>query len=728
MQLSTFGKKPYYPQHIIDFSKKLIAFFYVLTSFVAAVAFTSAFAFAPIAAAQSVTVVEYYNRPLDAYFITGRSAEQSALDALPADFSRTGMEFTATHAAAASASQVRICRFFISLNAPFTSSHFYGREGLDCEAIRTQNPAGFTYEEFDFAVVSPSALGACPATASTRVFRSFRVSASGRTSNHRYTVSQASYDAQNASGWSPESVAFCVTAAKDSTQLTTSSFKRVVSPAQSPFAAGCSGAPAGVNYAGAEVEPSLARHPTNPKHMVAAWQQDRWSNGGSQGLASAASFDGGLTWQSSLAIFSRCSGGNAANRGDYERASDPWVAIASDGTAYQMALSFSGQSFTANGISAMLVARSVDGGRTWAAPQVLVRDASATVFHDKNMIVADPSDPAYVYAIWGRLDTVGGGHGPAWFTRTTDGGISWEAARSIYEPGAANQTFGNQLVVLPNGVLINVFLDIIRSGTAQSPSGQRMRVVRSTDKGASWSAPITIASYLGVGTVDSVTRDPVRDGAGTTSMAVGADGRLHVVWQDSRFSAGAVDAIAYSQSFDGGLTWSAPTQINASGGVAAFTPTVHVRADGTIGVSFYDFSATRTTTSTLPTVYKLVQSTDGIRWSVSEINSAFDLRKAPVARGYFLGDYQGLSSNGNAFAALYGRTTASASSTDINEIVFAHVADGSLKRAPLSFEARYAAVPAPVGFLVTPELQKRVSESIDRAVQVRREKRAPLER
>ncbi len=716
MQFSTIGEYQSQPRCRKAFAEKLMRIFCALTRFVAAFSFTS------IAAAQPVTVVEYYNRPLDAYFITGRSAEQATLDALPADFSRTGMQFTATAAATASATQARICRFYIRLSAPFASSHFYGREGIDCESIRAQNLAGFTFEDFDFAVASPDASGVCPANAPTRIFRSFRASANARTSNHRYTVSQASYDTQNASGWSPEGAAFCVPAAKDSTQLASSSFKRIVSPAQSPFPAGCGESSSGVSYAGAEVEPSLAKHPTNAKHMVAAWQQDRWSNGGSRGVASAASFDGGLTWQSSIATFSRCSGGNAANSGDYERATDPWVTIGGDGVVYQMALSFSGQSFTVNGISAMQVARSVDGGRTWPAPQVLVRDASATIFHDKNMLIADPVDAAYVYAIWGRLDTIGSGHGPTWFTRTTDGGISWEVSRGIYEPGAGNQTFANQLTVLPNGVLINVFLDIIRSGTTLSPAGQRVRVVRSTDKGVSWSAPITIAQYLGVGTLDPVTRDPVRDGTGVSSMAAGADGRLHVVWQDSRFSAGAVDAIAYSQSANGGLTWSAPTQVNANVGAAAFTATIHVRADGVIGVSYYDFSAARTTTSTLPTVYKLAQSMDGVHWSGSEINSAFDLRKAPVAGGYFLGDYQSLSSNGNAFSALYGRTTASNSVTDISEIVFANVADGSLKRAPLRSVERHVSVPASDGFVVTPELQKRVNEGVDRVVEQRREK------
>ena len=112
MQLSTIRKNQSQPQCRKAYSKKLMRIFCALMSFVAA------FTFAPIAAAQSVTVVEYYNRSLDAYFMAGRSAEQSTLDALPADFSRTGMEFTATAAATASGSQVRICRFYISLNAP----------------------------------------------------------------------------------------------------------------------------------------------------------------------------------------------------------------------------------------------------------------------------------------------------------------------------------------------------------------------------------------------------------------------------------------------------------------------------------------------------------------------------------------------------------------------------------------------------------------------------------
>ena len=673
------------------------------------------------ASARSVTVVEYYSRALDAYFITGRAAEQTLLDGLPADFSRTGMQFAATTAASATASQVRICRFHVNTATPFTNSHFYGREGTDCEALHAQNLAGFNYEDFDFAVAQPDAVNTCAASTLVRVFRSFRPGTTARTSNHRYTTSVASFDALTAAGWTPEQAVFCVTSAKDAAIAPATSFKRVVSLPASPFVSACNGQTSGASgtlYTGAEVEPSLARNPANPNHMIASWQQDRWSNGGSQGLAGAVTFDGGKTWTNTLAAFSRCSGGSNANAGNYDRASDPWLSIAADGTAFQMALGVSGQSFTASSISAMLVSRSTDGGRTWGNPQALVRDASATIFHDKNTLTTDPTNAAFAYAVWGRLEN--NVRGPAWFTRTTNGGISWETSRGIYDPGVFNQTLASQIIVLPDGSLVNVFLEIIRTASTDKAVGQRMRVVRSSDKGVTWSAPITIAEYLGVGTRDPVTGDLVRDGTGVPSITGGADGRLHVVWQDARFGRGDYDSVAYSQSGDGGLTWSAPVAVNARIDVAAFAPTVHVRSDGTIGVTYYDFRADTMDRTTLPTVYRLATSNDGINWRDSGVEDAFELRQAPVARGFFLGDYLALSSNGSAFSALYARTGGSVAN-NATEIVFANVADGSLKSVVESYEAKSA----PIDFVATTALTERVRTQLERVIANRREKFAP---
>ena len=95
------------------------------------------------ALASAVTVIEYYNSALDAYFITGRANEQALLDG-SSGFRRTGMSFQATDATVGSAALSRICRFYVSTTNPFTSSHFYGKEGSDCEGLRAQNVPGFS--------------------------------------------------------------------------------------------------------------------------------------------------------------------------------------------------------------------------------------------------------------------------------------------------------------------------------------------------------------------------------------------------------------------------------------------------------------------------------------------------------------------------------------------------------------------------------------------------------
>ena len=164
--------------------------------------------------AEAVNVVEYRNKTLDAYFITGRVNEQALLDTI-ADFSRTGMTFQATSAATAPATLTKICRFYVNVASPFVNSHFYGRQGVDCESLLAANPAGFNYEGYDFALQTPTP-STCPAGTAT-VYRSFRALAAGKTSNHRYTVSAATYASAAAAGYVGEGAAFCATAATDAT-------------------------------------------------------------------------------------------------------------------------------------------------------------------------------------------------------------------------------------------------------------------------------------------------------------------------------------------------------------------------------------------------------------------------------------------------------------------------------------------------------------------------------
>src|SRR5437588_4636314 len=210
----------------------------------------------------------------------------------------------------------------------------------------------------------------------------------------------------------------------------------------SPFAS-CTAVGPGTNFPNSEVEPFVAANPTNPSNIVGVFQQDRWSNGGAHGLVASTSHDGGATWTESWAHFSTCSGGTAANGGDYGRASDPWVSFAPNGDVYQISLSASADLT----VSAVLVSKSVDGGDTWNEPTTLARNVSGFAegpgFNDKESITADPADPSTVYAVWDRSRfpsdnadltaqmNAASVRGDIIFTRTTDGGLTWETPRDI---------------------------------------------------------------------------------------------------------------------------------------------------------------------------------------------------------------------------------------------------------------------------------------------------------
>ncbi|MGB0134849.1 sialidase family protein, partial [Dokdonella sp.] len=483
----------------------------------------------------------------------------------------------------------------------------------------------------------------------------------------------------------------------------------------SPFTANCEGVAIGGNvYANAEVEPHFAVDPGDPQRFFGAWQQDRWSSGGARGLVVAVSSDGGQTWARSTPAFSRCAGGTATNGGDYERSSDPWVTVSPDGTAYAIAIAFNGAALSSGSDTSVLVSRSTDSGSSWSAPTTLVRESS-DVFHDKQTITADPIDSRFVYAIWDRISTTN--FGPTWFARTVDGGDTWEAARPIFDPGQNNQTIGNLIAVLPNGTLVDIFTRI--DAAANGGTSAYLDVIRSTDKGASWSTSTRIASQLTVGTMDPETGLRVRDGGLVPSAVVAPNGDLYVVWQDSRFSGGARDGIALSRSEDGGLTWSAPVRINSSAAVSAFLPAISVLADGTIGVTYYDFRSNTSDNSTLLASLWLSQSADAQTWNESQVAGPFDLSLAPLATwgqttGYFLGDYQGLASSGSVFVPFYSRS-GTGGATNRTDIFAAPAVSAS---ASTSLAPKYVAVKAaPV--VVTTEYRRRIADTIEKIMKIR---------
>jgi hypothetical protein len=514
------------------------------------------------------------------------------------------------------------------------------------------------------------------------------------------------------------SVAIAVTALAATASAATATTYTVSGPvtvADNPFPLNCGGpgeSGGAVVYRDAEVEPWLDVNPANSLNMVAFWQQDRWADGGSHGLAVGVTKDGGTTWTTPAPPkFSRCAGGTMTNGGYYERASDPWLSFASDGTLHAISISFD-RSTSRN---AVLVSRSTDGGDSWSNPITLRFDESnsgplANLFNDKESITADP-DNSHVYAVWDRIESPAGNpklpppsyenslawHGPTWFARSTNGGVSWEQAREIFAPKASRtQTIGNQIVVLPNGDLLDGFNYLYYSKGGVVNGGDHVTVIRSTDKGDHWSGPIPVAPFSERGVRDPEpvaqcrpdmaedelctlvrTGDIIPDFAVDRNPASPFYGNVYAVWQEHHSATAGGrpvdDSIMVSRSTDGGFTWSEhPVRVNHTPSNAynkqAFTAAVDVAPNGDVAVTYYDFRNDAEGDARLTTDYWIVHSHDGGLTFPDESQltptTGFDMRKAPYARGYFVGDYQGLAHSGNLFRSFFDVGVDSASNSD----------------------------------------------------------------
>ena len=445
--------------------------------------------------------------------------------------------------------------------------------------------------------------------------------------------------------------------------------------------------PGEVNWLNSELEPWVAVNPTDSSNIVGVYQQDRYTFGGARGLAASVSHDGGLTWSVTYPHFTSCAGGTATNGGDYQRASDPWVSFSPDGTAYFISLSISFVGDASQTGSAVLVSKSTDGGDHWSDPVTLVRnigdaDVAPFFFNDKESITADPFNSNYVYAVWDRLRKPGEAEsasaenslafrGDTLFARTTDGGKTWEPARTIYAMSKLTGTIGNEIVVLPDGTLVDVF-DFLQ-GSGNNAPGYDTKVMRSTDHGETWSQPIEVAPSRSVSTTDPDTGRGIRTGCFLPLIAADLNptspgyGNLYVTWCDSfgseKTNGKVHSTMVFTQSTDGGLTWSPLARIDKSGDSPAFVPSLAVASDGTVGVTYYDFR-NNTPAPGLPTdqwfvhCHPTTDCTNPANWAESHVFGPFDLENAATAGGYFLGDYEGMTTIGTNFMPFFSAPTA----------------------------------------------------------------------
>ncbi|MER7369329.1 sialidase family protein [Nonomuraea wenchangensis] len=442
----------------------------------------------------------------------------------------------------------------------------------------------------------------------------------------------------------------------------------------SPLPADCGG-PSADGYVlnpNTEVLPSLAVDPKRPQRLVTVFQQDRWNRYGSNGALAAVSEDHGLTWKTStnLPAFSRCNGGTPANGGDYEVTTDHWVTVTPSGAAIAASLSMS----RAGDVTAILVSRSADGGRTWGAPVTLQRDDNVRFFNDRPSVTADPYRPGVVYAVWDRIDDQSTETAPNWvqpvyLAKSTDDGRTWTTSK-VFDVPANSGVIGTQLVALPDGtLLIGMHHETTDEGFTQ--------VIRSTDGGRTWSAPtLNVPAPMAVGPRipdPDNSGDPIRNAALPLLAAQPGTRTVHLVWPSQ--DADGTFHVAYSRSADGGQTWSSPARVDRTPTGSAAVPAVAVSRTGTVAVTYYDFR-NNTPAASLPTDVWAVtcasNCTRGGSWREQHLEGPFDARKVPLTSvGRLLGDYTGLVSSGDVFTAVYGVTTGDAANpVDLHSAIF----------------------------------------------------------
>jgi hypothetical protein len=406
------------------------------------------------------------------------------------------------------------------------------------------------------------------------------------------------------------------------------------------------------------VETMLVVNPANPNNLVAVWIQ-----GPIQNNVAAVSFDGGATWQQVPLPLTLCSGGPDIVTGD------PWLSFAPNGDLYCVALVGSSPAQAYTGIL-----KSSDGGLHWSAPALVDTPDFAP---DKCTITADSTDAHLVYASWVRQ--ISKKYDALAFVRSADGGNTWEPTRSILQSPSGQFAYNPQVLVLPDGTLVNMFL--VQFQKPNHPvTSQNLQLMRSGDKGRTWSAPIPAVAMQTILRQDpsgfTFTFDPdtgqlVRDTDNPSFAVDSRSGNLYAVWEDGRFSNFQYNDIAFSMSSDGGFTWSSPIRINRTPveipalNRQSFYPVIAVSPNGTIAATYYDFRF-NTPGPGVPTDYWMVQchpspsspATNPANWGKEArlTSASFNLEALPVViDGFWFGDYLGLAPVAGDFVSAFAQ-------------------------------------------------------------------------
>jgi len=366
------------------------------------------------------------------------------------------------------------------------------------------------------------------------------------------------------------------------------------------------------------------------------------------------SSDGGVTW-GGVDLPLPPAKGNGINFG-----SDPSLAFDSSGSLYySYIVVFFGNGNGING-TAMGVARSTDGGRSYPQFTLFSLEGGSNHFNDKPMITADTNLTSpfrdRVYVAW---DAAAGGStsGGIRLARSTDHGATFTVTR-VDNPSGPGRGIGAIPFVGPNGEVYVAWNDFGANTIAFN---------RSFDGGVTWDQPRVISPKrlpFDIAIPAEFSRGALVYPACDTDRSAGPHrGRLYCSWMD--LNAASNTDIFASFSDDKGATWStagpATDQLN---GVDRFNHWMSVDpVTGDVNVSFYDTRNDTTSLRFITDIYFTQSRNGGVSFlspnvrvtdvSSNEHDCNGRFQCPAIDYGNQTGDYAGLVSFGGVSHPLW---------------------------------------------------------------------------
>jgi hypothetical protein len=272
---------------------------------------------------------------------------------------------------------------------------------------------------------------------------------------------------------------------------------------------------------------------------------------------------------------------------------DPNVDFDSKGRAYQTTLPFNAFWANLRPNSNIGMVYSDDLGRNWikgngGEPLEHAPNWSSLAFgfvEDKQWIAVNRFGTTrfadHVYAAWSVFN---GFSTKIKLAVSRDRGQSFSKAVTISRPDETGPA--NTYVYPAVDAAGTVYVAYV--GYVDSPAAGKQETIyvsRSTDDGVTWAPFVAVAT---VGTLDACCYPNIRARIGIIENFAASQthpGHVYVTWEN--WDGDDFD-VMFSQSTDGGLTWSRPLRVNDPDSNDQFQPSITTGPNGAVAVAFYD--------------------------------------------------------------------------------------------------------------------------------------------